>query len=392
MPGSSRRVRAMSDELAPAGALRLARVAGVPVYLDRTWLLLGAFVAWTGWQQRQRPGHRDGAWRPPCGMVVGILVAVLGHEVAHAVAARLLGFRVHRIVATLWGGHTAYDGTGSTPGPRGRHRRRRPAGQPRAGRRSGGAMVGAPAVAGIPSSPGLFMFLNLLLAGFNLLPGLPLDGGQLVQSLVWGVSGRRDLGLVVAGLVRPGARRGGRALVRRPARWPRASPTLFGIGLGPGHGLDPLVGRDGGPPARPARAAARCGCARRTSWSRSRSCRPRPRSVRWSASTGGWWPSTSRAGPPSLLPDCRRRRRPTSRRLPPTTPLASLVVKRARRVRRRARSRVDDAEPVLRAMAMTGPPVVVVTWAGTGARSGHLRAAQRRGREPCSAATRLPGP
>ena len=40
----------MSDELPPAGALRLARVAGVPVYLDRTWLLLGAFVAWTGWQ------------------------------------------------------------------------------------------------------------------------------------------------------------------------------------------------------------------------------------------------------------------------------------------------------------------------------------------------------
>ena len=48
MPGSSRRVRAMSDELPPTGALRLARVVGVPVYLDRTWLLLGLFVAWTG--------------------------------------------------------------------------------------------------------------------------------------------------------------------------------------------------------------------------------------------------------------------------------------------------------------------------------------------------------
>ena len=41
----------MSDESRPpGGALRLARVAGVPVYLDRTWLLLGAFLAWTGWQ------------------------------------------------------------------------------------------------------------------------------------------------------------------------------------------------------------------------------------------------------------------------------------------------------------------------------------------------------
>ena len=41
--------------------------------------------------------------------------------------------------------------------------------------------------------------LNLLLAGFNLLPGLPLDGGAILQSLVWGASGRRDRGLVVAG-------------------------------------------------------------------------------------------------------------------------------------------------------------------------------------------------
>ena len=137
MPGSSRRVRAMSDELPPAGALRLARVAGVPVYLDRTWLLLGAFVAWTGWQNGQRPRHRHAPSRlRASGMVVGILVAVLGHEVAHAVAARLLGFRVHRIVATLWGGHTAYDGTGTTPGRAAVVAGRRPAGQPRA-RRAG---------------------------------------------------------------------------------------------------------------------------------------------------------------------------------------------------------------------------------------------------------------
>ncbi len=188
----------MSDEQPPAGALRLARVAGVPVYLDRTWLLLGAFVAWTGWRTGQ--GLGDGtttavayaAW-----MVVGIFVAVLGHEVAHAVAARLLGFRVHRIVATLWGGHTAYDGTGTTAG--------RAAVVAVAGPLANLALaaVGSFATGALPW-PGSefafsFMVLNLLLAGFNLLPGLPLDGGQLVQSLVWAVTGRRDVGLVVAG-------------------------------------------------------------------------------------------------------------------------------------------------------------------------------------------------
>ena len=77
----------------------------------------------------------------------------------------------------------------------------------------------------------LFMVLNLLLAGFNLLPGLPLDGGQLVQSLVWGVTGRRDLGLVVAGWC-------GRLLAVGVALWYVARPLaqgtsdLFGVGFG----------------------------------------------------------------------------------------------------------------------------------------------------------------
>jgi Zn-dependent protease len=40
--------------------------------------------------------------------------------------------------------------------------------------------------------------LNLVLALFNLLPGLPLDGGLVVKALVWQVTGSRRRGLVVA--------------------------------------------------------------------------------------------------------------------------------------------------------------------------------------------------
>lgn len=186
----------MSDPQPPSGSIRLAQVAGVPVYLDRTWLILGAFIAWTGWQSGRDLGTSTGiayaVW-----LVLAILAAVLGHEIAHAVAARMLGFRVHRIVATLWGGHTAYDGTGTTPG--------RAAVVAVSGPMANLALAGLGAVAMAtlpwPASQfaSSFMILNLLLAGFNLLPGLPLDGGQIVQALVWRLSGRRDLGLVVAG-------------------------------------------------------------------------------------------------------------------------------------------------------------------------------------------------
>ena len=181
---------------APAGAVRLATVSGVPVFLDRTWLILGAFIAWQGYQIGSARGSGFGvayaAW-----LVVAIFVAVLGHEVGHAVVARRLGFRVHRIVATLWGGHTAYDPTGATPGRTALVALAGPAVN------VGFAALGLVAAETLAGPAGdfafSFAFLNGLLAAFNLLPGMPLDGGAAVQALVWAVTGRRDRGLLVAG-------------------------------------------------------------------------------------------------------------------------------------------------------------------------------------------------
>lgn len=199
MPSGSRRVGGMSTSPpAPAGSVRLGRVATVPVYLDRTWLILAVLVAFQGYRAGSVNGPTYGvayaAW-----LVVSILVAVLGHEVGHALSARRLGFHVHQVVATVWGGHTSYDATGATPG------------------RTAVVALAGPLVNAVLAAVGLgvgwsqdgdvgqfawsFGLLNALLAVFNLLPGLPLDGGAALQSLVWAVTGRRDLGLLVAGWI-----------------------------------------------------------------------------------------------------------------------------------------------------------------------------------------------
>jgi len=159
----------------PRGSLQVARVAGVPVYIGRGWLLLAAFVAWTGWSNNRDLGTGTAVVYAGI-LVVSILVAVLGHEVAHAVSARLVGLRVHRIVADLWGGHTAFDGSDVTAG--------RNAIVSVSGPLANVAMAGIGAVllVALPSSISSyawpFVVLNLLLGVFNMLPGLPLDGGH----------------------------------------------------------------------------------------------------------------------------------------------------------------------------------------------------------------------
>ena len=268
-----------------------------------------------------------------------------------------LGFRVHRIMATLIGGHTAYDGTGTTAGTPRRGRGVRPRGQPRSSPASVGSGSRSPPGRS-RSSPGRFAVMNLLLAGFNLLPGLPLDGGAVVQSVVWRVSGRRDLGTRVAGWA-------GRAVAVGVVLWFGVRPLALGERADlrpahrPRHGLDPLAGRQRGPGPRAARAAA----ARRAARGRARAGargagRPR-RSASSSAPRTRCSPSTSATCPRSWLPSPEAGA-PDLATLPPQTRLASVVV------RLPDAALVDlppggDLEPVLRAMSGTGWGLVVVS-------------------------------
>ncbi|MHA7238757.1 site-2 protease family protein [Arthrobacter sp. TMS1-12-1] len=185
-----------------AGAgLPLGRIVGVPVVLAWSWFVITAFIVLVfGPRVGQLiPGIGAGAYAVALGYALLLAASVLVHELAHALTARAFGWPTTRIVLNLWGGHTQFASFNASPG------------------RSLLVALAGPAanfvLAGLgwailqAVAPGSVAYLltiilvwaNLLVAVFNVLPGLPLDGGRLVESAVWQVTGSQEKGTVAAG-------------------------------------------------------------------------------------------------------------------------------------------------------------------------------------------------
>ncbi len=221
-PGSSSRgTRGTSGS--PYG-WRLGALAGIPVYLGRSWPVIALVIVVTfGPQVRQSTGASGGTFGYAVAVAYAILllVSVLAHEAAHALVARRFGYEVDRVVADLWGGHTVYDTSASRPGASAAIAVSGPlANLVIAG--LGYAVITAVAPEGVAGLLlGAVMVTNLFVGVFNLLPGLPLDGGFVVEALVWKVTGDRNKGLIVAGWL-------GRVLTVGVVLWLVGRPLLQG--------------------------------------------------------------------------------------------------------------------------------------------------------------------
>jgi Zn-dependent protease len=201
--------------------VRIARIGGVPVYLAPSWFLIAlvivVIVAWPVLRTRPLLGLSVGVFQ-----ALVLLLSVLVHEGAHALAARAYGMRVLRIVANVWGGHTSFEAPRTTPGPMAAVAAAGPAAN---------ALLALLAFVGLTASTGdlagkLFtglLLINGSLAVLNILPGMPLDGGQVLESLVWKFTGDRNRGSVIAGW-------SGRVLAVLVVVWFIGLPLLRGDG------------------------------------------------------------------------------------------------------------------------------------------------------------------
>jgi Zn-dependent protease/CBS domain-containing protein len=184
-----------------ARLLRLGSVLGVPIFVTPSWLLVAAFVtiSYSDFLRTQVTGlSAGGSYALALVYAVTLAASVLAHELGHTVVSRALGLPVRRIVVFLLGGVSEIEGEPARP----RDEFAIAAAGPLASfLLAAGCWVGSLAPAA-SSSVGVLLALlawsNLVIAVFNVLPGLPLDGGRLVQAAVWGAGRSRYSGVRVA--------------------------------------------------------------------------------------------------------------------------------------------------------------------------------------------------
>ena len=183
-------------------SLRIGKILGIPIGINYSWIfvfLLYIFliseqfgVAYPAWPLPQR-------WTIAVLTTLLLFVSVLAHELAHSLVAIRRHIPVHGITFFIFGGVSHLG-----------HEAQRPLTEFLV------AVVGPlvsfllALVCGITwyfsreldNSMSAVVFtlfaINLSLGAFNLLPGFPLDGGRVLRSAVWGLTGSYWLGTRVA--------------------------------------------------------------------------------------------------------------------------------------------------------------------------------------------------
>jgi Zn-dependent protease len=191
------------DSTGSSPGLRIATIGGVPVYLARSWPVVAALIvifAALKIASRHPFLSLPGAFLVALAFTGVLVVSLLVHEAAHAAVARRLGGRVTAVVVHLGGRHSEYDSSITRPMNMALLAISGPAANAFL------AVFGLLALRVVPHGGvasllvGTTIFINVVLAGFHLAPGLPMDGGLLVQSVVWRISGTRDGALLTVGI------------------------------------------------------------------------------------------------------------------------------------------------------------------------------------------------
>ena len=179
------------------------RIAGIPIVLPWSSLIGVALLTWLfapGFSTAADPGARGYALAGVFAVLV--YASILVHELAHAGAARAFRYPVYEIRLYALGGYTSYERRVGLPGSELMIALAGPASTlvlAAACWGAGTSLSGMLPTGSIVTEMLLQLgFVGLALGVYNLLPGLPLDGGSLVKCAVWKATGSEPLGMRVA--------------------------------------------------------------------------------------------------------------------------------------------------------------------------------------------------
>ncbi len=174
---------------------------GIPVEVHISWLAIFALVTFS-LATAFFPGTVEAIEVDPPPVIMYYVVAavaavlffasILAHEMSHSLVSRAFGGHVDKITLFILGGVAQMD---EEPETAGREFLMAIAG-PGMSLLIGVATFAAYVVSANADTPWwvwsplqYLAIMNLLVAGFNLLPGFPLDGGRVLRSILWGITG-----------------------------------------------------------------------------------------------------------------------------------------------------------------------------------------------------------
>ena len=175
------------------GSLRLGRIAGIDIYINFSWLIILVFLTWslaTGWFTVYRGWSTATYWIVSLIAALLLFVSVLLHELAHSLVARARGLPVKNITLFIFGGVSNLEQEPMSPGVEFQMAVVGPVVSLLIGGLS--LLLFAALKGGSPQVEAILGYLgitNLLLGIFNLIPGFPLDGGRVLRSIIWKVTG-----------------------------------------------------------------------------------------------------------------------------------------------------------------------------------------------------------
>jgi Zn-dependent protease len=172
--------------------LKLFKLLGFEVRLDLSWIFIAILVVWSLSEGYFPYFYQDLStqtyWVMGVVGALGLFISIIVHEFAHSLVAQQYGMPMKGITLFIFGGVAEMGDEATSPkgeflmaivGP---ITSILPAALFYGGAQLGRASVWSTPVFGVLE---YLAFINAILAGFNLLPAFPLDGGRVLRSILW---------------------------------------------------------------------------------------------------------------------------------------------------------------------------------------------------------------